>query len=161
MVTPARHAAMGIAALPGAYLLAGWWYESMWSERIWTWLGHTFGQDFGLASDVEFLLMHATAFSVSFLGGSFLLRLILGSGDAPRQGTAGWIKEVLLATLAGILILSATFFLAGWWLPRVAGQKTPVMELWTTLGAAFLVVSLIALAGWFLWRAFMARRTRT
>lgn len=47
------------------YLLTSWWLSTWWSERYWTWLNIKFGQNFGLASDVEIVTALLVALLIS------------------------------------------------------------------------------------------------
>jgi len=51
------------------YLITNWWLSTWWSERYWTWLNIKFGQNFGLASDVEIVtaLIVALLISIGFV----------------------------------------------------------------------------------------------
>jgi len=53
------------------YLITSWWLNTWWSERYWTWLNIRFGQNFGLASDVEIVTVLIVALLISI--GSVML----------------------------------------------------------------------------------------
>lgn len=149
-----RHVTLGIASLPIAYLFAGWWQGSWWSERIWTWLNHLFGQNFGLASDAEFLLMLTCAFSFSFITISFLFWVVQNTYNSPRQNGTDQIKEVIYACLIGFLVLFTAYFLL--WLSDFFGFRIPdgaagVVFL-VGISVSLIIVLSLMLLGRYLWR---------
>lgn len=149
-----RHVTLGIASLPIAYLFAGWWQGSWWSERIWTWLNHLFGQNFGLASDAEFLLMLACAFSFSIITISLLFWIVQILRNAPRQKGVDRIKEVIYVCLTGLWVLFTAYFLL--WLSNLFGFWVPDgsagLVFFAGIGTSLIIVLALALLGRFLWR---------
>lgn len=58
------------------YLITNWWLNTWWSERYWTWLNIKFGQNFGLASDVEIVTVLIVSLFISIVIVMLLFRVL-------------------------------------------------------------------------------------
>lgn len=153
-----RYVVLSLSSLPNTYLLTRWWLGSWWSERTWTWLNQTFGQDIGLASDVELFLVLACAFSLSFATMSFLSWVLQMTYHAKNQ-KVNHKKEVLCASLTVFWVLFATYFLL--WLGYLFGIQAADgkvgLAFWVNLSVSLISASAVTLLGFFLWRHISKR----
>lgn len=149
----ARYAMLSLASLLGTYWLTKWWLGSWWSERTWTWLNKALGQDIGLASDVELLLVLACAFGFSFAAMSFLFWVIQKIRNMPAKKSTDQMKEAIYISLIGLWILLATYFIL--WIGNLFGVQAAVgrsgLGFWAYLSVSFifvLAVTLFVLSRW-------------
>lgn len=158
-----RYVVLSLLSLPGTFYLTKWWQSSWLSERTWTWLNQLFGQDFGLASDIELLLTIACAFSLSFATTSFLFWVLQMLYSKQGEEGAGRMKEVIHASLTGFWVLLATYFLH--WLGGTFGflpdWRENAFGAWAYLGVSFIVVLAVTLLGFFLWRRTSKRANKS
>lgn len=150
-----RYVALSLSSLPTTYLLTGWWLESWLSERVWTWLNHAFGQNFGLATDVELLLAFSGAFSLSFTTMTFLFRVLQITYNTQNKNELVRMKDAVYGSLIGILVLFATYFIF-WFMDFLGIQSVnadPRFAFWVNFSASSLMIVLVvSLLGWLLWR---------
>ena len=148
-----RYAVLSLLALPSTYFLTSRYLSSWWSERVLSWLGHLW-QDFGLASDIEFLFALACSFSLSFATLSFLFWILQVAYGTQAQKGLNWMKEVINASLMGFWVLFATYYLlrlgdrSGVQAVEVKTGSAP----WANLSVSLIIVSAVTLLGFFLWR---------
>ena len=149
-----RYLVLSFSSLPITYLLAGWWLDSWMSERTWTWLNHVFGQNFGLATDVELLLALSCAFSLSFATMTFLFRAWQITCNTRNKKDLWRMKDAVYGSFIGIWVLFATYFLL--WLSDFFGVEAvnaaPRIAFWVNFSAALMIVLIVSLFGWYLWR---------
>ena len=158
-----RYVVLSLLSLPGTFLLTKWWMGTWMSERTWTWLNQLFGQDVGLASDIELFLALACAFSLSFAVLSFLSWVLeMFYNKQGKEGTSR-MKEAIYAGLTGFWVLFATYFLL--WLGGTFGilpiGRQAVFAFWVYLGVSFIVVLAVTLLGFFLWRRTSKRANKS
>lgn len=148
-----RYVMLSLASLPNTYLLTKWWLGSWWSERTWTWLNQMFGQDTGLASDVELLLVLACAFSLSFAAITFLFWVLQTTHIVPHKKSTGHVKETIYAGLIGFWVLFTTYFFL--WMGNMFGVQAADgasgLSFWVYLSVSFIIVLVVTLFGLFLW----------
>ena len=92
------------------------------------------------------------------------------------------MKKTFGFSLIGLWVLFATGFLARWWLthpdaiPRFPkpfwiwlidlygsqnGEELADLEMWVALSLSFVIVALLTLIGWFLWRYISTRANKS
>lgn len=73
-----RIAAKIATMLALTYLTTRLWLGSWWSEKFWTWLNHhlSAGEDPGLASDVEFIIVLVVTLAASFVFSHVLFKQV-------------------------------------------------------------------------------------